>query len=336
MREISVIIPVYNKKNTLEKSVRSVLNQTFEDFELILIDDGATDGSALVCDELAACDDRVRTIHTDNRGVSAARNTGINNATGKYICFIDADDLLDKTFLEKLHDAITEINAGLATCDYTEIRKGRKKVHSYFNLNTSDKVFEYIREDLLCILWNKLFVREKIKHLFDESISTCEDSIFCIRYYLDNDPEIAFVNEALYEYIAAGDGLSSTFRDKAFDGINKLLSVNGRLLAKVEDDALKALARHHICRVYYYGTYTYVFENLSMRPMTGDVLSVIGRITDDEKYRKIIRYVLMYPLKNAKAEKNTVAESLIIIFSLLRMKRSVYLLSKLKNVWKRQ
>ena len=335
MREISIIVPVYNKINTIKNAVSSVLNQTFEDFELLLIDDGSTDGSSLICDELAAGDQRVRVIHTDNRGVSAARNTGLENAAGKYISFIDADDQIDKTFLEKLHDSMTENSADLAVCDYYEIRKGRKTVHSYGNLNTGDKVFEYIREDLLCILWNKLFVREKIKHLFDESISTCEDSIFCIRYYLDNDPKIAFVNETLYGYIVCGDGLSSTYNDGAFDGINKLLSVNGKLLGRIEDDSLKALARHHICRVYYYGTYTYVFENLSMKPFDGDVLSVIGCITRDDNYRKIIRFVLAYPFRDAKAEKNSIAESLIIIFSLLRMKRSIYLLSKIKNVWKR-
>ena len=184
MCEISIVIPVYNKQKYIAKTLDSVLGQTFRDFEVILIDDGSTDGSGIICDNMAVSDARIRVFHTQNRGVSAARNLGIREAAGKYVSFIDADDRIDESFLEKLRNSLIENDSGLAVCGYEEIRDGRKSLHIHKDLLTGDIVYEALRQDLLCILWNKLYVREKIRHFFDESISTCEDSIFCIQYHL--------------------------------------------------------------------------------------------------------------------------------------------------------
>ena len=160
MCEISVIVPVYNKKKYLVNTVKSILMQTFKDFELLLIDDGSTDGSGAVCGKMSALDARVKTFHTENRGVGAARNLGIRKATGKYISFIDADDSVHKTFLEELYGAITENDSEMAVCNYYEINKGRKVAHNYERRNDEDALFGIIRQDLLCVIWNKLFVRE--------------------------------------------------------------------------------------------------------------------------------------------------------------------------------
>ncbi len=311
--------------------MRSVLGQTFTDFELLLIDDGSTDGSDRICDELASEDRRIVTFHTDNHGVSAARNLGLSKATGRYISFIDADDRIDETFLKKLHDALITTDAGMAVCGYYEIRKGKKYIHNIKNYGSNDAVYELVRQDQLCILWNKLFVREKIRHLFDESISTCEDSIFCIRYFIDNDPEIAYVNETLYGYIAGECGLSSTFQKRSFDGINKLLRINLKLSGHAKDERMRHLTLHHVCRVYYYGIYTYIFENMSKGPMTADKLAVIEDVISDAKYQKILRCIMRYPLKDRVAEKTSIGEYLYAIFSCFKMKRTIYVFSKVKR-----
>ncbi|MBO7362522.1 MAG: glycosyltransferase family 2 protein [Lachnospiraceae bacterium] len=331
MSEISVIIPVYNKIKHIEDTVRSVLVQTYEDFELLLIDDGSTDGSGAKCEELSLTDTRIRVLHCDNRGVSAARNTGLKNASGRYISFIDADDRIDKTFLEKLHASMLSEDAQMATCGYYEVGNGKINIHLYRDLGTGNRLFDHIREDMFCILWNKLFVKERIKHLFEEGLSTCEDSIFCIRYYLDSDPKIAIVDEALYEYSPYGEGLSSTYRDNAFCGINKLLIVNRKLSARIEDECLRNLALHHIYKVYFYGVYTYIFGNLCKGPADAYKLSVIDRILKDKVYRKIIGYLIGKTGKLKDAEKNSVEEKLIILFSFLKMKRMIFLLSKAKK-----
>ena len=96
----SVIIPVYNIELNLRRCIDSFLKQTFCDFEIILVDDGSTDSSGIICDEYAASDQRVHAIHKKNNGVSSARNTGLNFATGDYILFADSDDFVEKEFLE--------------------------------------------------------------------------------------------------------------------------------------------------------------------------------------------------------------------------------------------
>lgn len=97
---VSVIVPIYNVENYLDRCVNSVLKQTFHDFELLLVDDGSTDRSGVICDEYTDADGRIKVIHKDNAGVSAARNTGVDLAAGKYITFVDSDDWIDEDFLE--------------------------------------------------------------------------------------------------------------------------------------------------------------------------------------------------------------------------------------------
>ena len=109
--QISVIVPVYNVERYLEKCVRSVLNQTFADFELILIDDGSTDGSTALCDRLENIDSRIRVIHQENRGLAAARNRGIEASRGQYLIFLDSDDYWSGNVLDELLKTLRETGA---------------------------------------------------------------------------------------------------------------------------------------------------------------------------------------------------------------------------------
>lgn len=334
MCEISIIIPVYNKQKYIAKTLESVLDQTFRDFEILLINDGSTDGSGMVCDNLASSDARIKVFHTQNRGVSAARNLGIREATGKYISFIDADDCIDKSFLEKLRNSIIENDSGLAVCGYEEIRNGERSVHIHKDLHTGNVVYDALRQDLLCILWNKLYVREKIRHFFDESISTCEDSIFCALYYIDNDPKISFVDEPLYHYIVRAGGLTSRIRHGAFDGIKKLLRINLEISGKITDEQLKHRAVHHVYKVYFYGIYTYIFENLVDGSISREELSLVSQIINDEEYRRIIKAVFNYPLKDKRAEKTGTGEFAVILLSLIKWERAVLMVSRGKKCLK--
>lgn len=115
MPKISVIIPVYNVAPYLNRCVDSVLSQTFRDFELILVDDGSKDNSGVFCDAYAQADARVRVIHQENSGVSAARNAGLDAASGEWISFIDSDDWVDTDYLSYLYDLATKHNADMAT-----------------------------------------------------------------------------------------------------------------------------------------------------------------------------------------------------------------------------
>ncbi len=118
---ISVIVPVYNVEPYLRRCVRSLLRQTHTALEILLIDDGSTDNSGKICDELAATDNRIQVIHKPNGGLSEARNTGMDMALGEYIAFLDSDDWADPTWLETMHRLCISNNAQIAECSYRSI-----------------------------------------------------------------------------------------------------------------------------------------------------------------------------------------------------------------------
>ena len=111
---ISIIVPVYNVESYLERCVNSIINQTYHNLEIILVDDGSPDGSGDLCDKLAKNDDRITVYHKKNGGLSDARNYGVQNANGEYITFIDSDDFVAKDYIEHLYSMIQEFNADIA------------------------------------------------------------------------------------------------------------------------------------------------------------------------------------------------------------------------------
>ena len=173
--KISIIVPVYNVEQYLRRCIDSILNQSFTDFELLLIDDGSKDSSGEICDEYVARDSRIRVFHKENGGVSSARNLGLDNAMGEYITFVDADDYLlcntitDKIFNEKFD--LIQLNRSSGSY----LRKIRKNI--ICNKITSNKVFLVYTYEI----WGKVIKREIIgKTRFDKTLSIGEDILFNI------------------------------------------------------------------------------------------------------------------------------------------------------------
>ena len=127
--KISVIVPIYNVEPYLHRCVDSLLLQTYQDFELILIDDGSTDNCGMICDEYAALDDRIRVIHKLNGGLSDARNVGLEIATGEYIAFVDSDDWVARDYLECLFVTLCETGADICECNLIKTT-GEKNIHN--------------------------------------------------------------------------------------------------------------------------------------------------------------------------------------------------------------
>ncbi|MCR5024033.1 MAG: glycosyltransferase [Lachnospiraceae bacterium] len=127
---ISVIIPVYNAEQYIEKMTNAVLSQTWKDFELLLVNDGSTDESGTICDALALKDKRIHVIHQSNGGSSKARNKGLDHAKGNYIAFFDADDLIEPDMLEKLMNGFDRSAVDIVSCGYDEVKDGIKTVKS--------------------------------------------------------------------------------------------------------------------------------------------------------------------------------------------------------------
>lgn len=130
---VSVIIPVYNVEKYLRKCLDSVINQTYKELEIILVDDGSTDSSGKICDEYAQKDNRIKVIHKSNGGLSDARNVGIEKSNGEYICFIDSDDYIELDMFENLYKACIEKNVKIASCDkIRELENGKKIIEKRY------------------------------------------------------------------------------------------------------------------------------------------------------------------------------------------------------------
>lgn len=184
----SVIIPVYNIELNLRRCIDSFLKQTFCDFEIILVDDGSTDSSGIICDEYAASDQRVHAIHKKNNGVSSARNTGLNFATGDYILFADSDDFVEKEFLEKLsHSDSDLVIVGFYDYYMDKITKTLIDLNRRWQLNSIDGIKIFLNTCGSVFVWGKRYRSTIIKKhglRFREEMKVSEDIVFNNAYIL--------------------------------------------------------------------------------------------------------------------------------------------------------
>lgn len=203
---LSVVIPIYNSEKYMKNCIDSIINQTYRNIEIILVDDGSKDSSAQICDNYAKKDNRIIVIHKENNGVSSARNSGIDIAKGKYISFIDSDDYVDEFFFEKMLDLMCKMDSDLVFCDIkfvendVEIKKinfSEKK--SFSNTEMMEKMFNYNCANFA--VWNKIYLTDIVKKIrFYEEILIKEDGLFCFQY-LNNIKNVCYINEAMYTYI---------------------------------------------------------------------------------------------------------------------------------------
>lgn len=144
---ISVIVAVYQAENYLRRCLDSILNQTFKDWDCILVDDGSTDRSGVICDEHAVRDSRFRVIHQANRGVSITRQVGLDAAKGEYIIFADSDDWVEAEWLEKLHRKMIADNVDMVICDFEHICAEKTAYHKGCGASTdnTDLLAEMVR-----------------------------------------------------------------------------------------------------------------------------------------------------------------------------------------------
>ena len=228
---ISVIIPVYNSEKYLSRCIDSVLGQTFNDFEILLIDDGSKDNSGKICDEYALNDKRIKVFHNSNKGVSCARNFGLDHAKGEYISFIDSDDWIGpdffKDFLGKEGDCydICFQNYVLhnpdGSCQVKELHPYNRKERP-----VDDVILYLLKEVKFGWAWIKLFrasIISKYNLRFDENVSLREDELFALRYckYINS---ICVRDVANYHYYIYGDSLTRSFKDPCeYIRISKLL-----------------------------------------------------------------------------------------------------------------
>ncbi len=213
---ISIIVPVYNVEKYLEKCLNSLVNQTYKNIEIIVVDDGSTDNSGRIADDFALKYDIVKVIHTKNGGVSAARNAGIENANGEYIAFVDSDDWVDENIFEHLHSMIIKGNYGLSACNLLE-EFGTETEQLFetaeFNVCDQKELFNLILDtNYVCgYACNKLFRRDIMGELrFDERLTLCEDIDFCARFACKCEASI-YTKAPFYHYRQRKDSMTGDF-----------------------------------------------------------------------------------------------------------------------------
>ncbi len=235
MPKISVIVPIYNVEKYLRRCIVSILNQTFTDFELILVDDGSTDSSSAICDEYAVNNGgNVVVVHQKNGGVSSARNIGVSVATGDYIAFVDSDDYVSQNYLEALFNPSYDMSicrGGIIDSNGNVINNSRQKCVDTVQYVNNDNICKWFFDDGFlnssCMCLYRRDIIKKNNLLFDKNTKRGEDAIFAIEY-VSCCKTVKFINDILYFYVRYGEGTLSTtlneFNIKSIDYFDSYLN----------------------------------------------------------------------------------------------------------------
>lgn len=230
---VSIIVPVYNTEKYLSTCIDSIINQTYKNLEIIIVDDGSTDSSPKICDEYACRDSRIKVIHKKNGGLSSARNAGLDVITGNYISFIDSDDYIAQTFIENLLNALHNDNSDFAMCNFIQINENNEVLFEFPQINSDEigchtisdfwRTFEK-HATVSIVSWNKLYRRR----LFDD-IRYLEGHIHEDLYIMPDITEgsstVSFVIEPMYYYVKHSDSIIGKLKNTANFDIDKAMSL---------------------------------------------------------------------------------------------------------------
>lgn len=217
--QVTVIVPVFNVKKYLSECLDSILAQTFQNIELILIDDGSTDGSQIICDEYARKDSRITVIHKENGGVSDARNVGISRAKGDYICFVDSDDIVAPTYIQVLYETAIKDGVGIVMCNYHVFKDGEAipsdiatKQHEKLVITEKemeDESFSAENTVKLVIPINKIYKKSLFDKVKYPSGKIHEDA-YVYHRLLNEVKQVILVPDVLYYYRKRADSITNS------------------------------------------------------------------------------------------------------------------------------
>ena len=208
---ISTIIPVYNVEQWLDRCVQSVVNQTYKDIEILLIDDGSTDKSSEMCDKWVEEDSRISVYHKSNEGLGPTRNFGLKKASGEYIAFIDSDDSIDECYIESLYNAISSCNADFVSSDFKEYDCITGEI-TYCHMDIDEGIYSTSKEKNLMLnrifpmLWAKLFRRDFLmnNNIMQPPIKHEDEAVRPI--YVLTANKIMHIKNAMYNYTVNRNG----------------------------------------------------------------------------------------------------------------------------------
>lgn len=254
---ITIIVPVFRVEKYIRKCIESIINQTYQNLEVLLIDDGSDDGCPLICDEYSKKDKRIKVVHKKNGGLSEARNCGLEIAKGEYISFIDSDDFVESQMIERLYSCLKKTNSELSICSYSCVDEdgndfGKKKPSFESFSCDKDEVFLLYDKPLLSwllgVAWNKLYK----KCIFDRiryPIGKLHEDDFVSFLIYDECQSVAFVSDVLYHYTQRSKSIMKSYNihhiDSAEAALNRidfaLKTKRFFLIPKAEDLALNTI-----------------------------------------------------------------------------------------------
>ena len=260
---ISVIIPVYNAKTYIQRCIESIKYQSFNDWELILIDDGSTDNSYEICKKYE--DSKIHVFHKENGGVSSARNYGLSVAKGKHIVFVDADDYVDKDYLRNFYDNIA--NSDLVISGYKEVyTSGKVKIKDFgckkLTIEDLKKEFdELYLSNLFNSPFNKLYKRELIEFKFNEQQSLGEDLLFNLEY-IKKCKSINVISNTDYNYIINSMSATNKYNYKSIENyliVKKELEKMCKTMQTIQNKSIERVFEKNVC-----GSIQLLLENKSL------------------------------------------------------------------------
>ncbi len=262
MKKLSVIIPVYNGEQTIERCILSVLNQTFKDLDVVVVNDGSTDGTERIVRRLIQNDNRIRLFNIENSGVSNARNFGIDNSTGEYLAFIDSDDYIDAEMYDYLISTIIEEKVEICHCSYKNVSSDASIVSIIGN--TNKKIVQSHDEALECLLSGKLFTgslcnkiysRRIIGNIrFESDLKFNEDVLFNTQVF-NNVNKSVYLDYAFYNYVQNISSATHTANDVLF--ATQCLQVSKRIKDIFDGTSLENISSTKVARnlIVVYRTY---------------------------------------------------------------------------------
>ncbi len=267
MPKISIIVPVYNCEKYISNCINSILEQSFKDFELILVDDGSSDRSFEICESFAKKDNRVRAIHQPNSGVSRARNRGLDEAKGEYIGFVDGDDCVDKEMYKRLYKNLADNNADISICgivnyfvkkDGTTEKVRQSQVDGFWIFSGEQALKEALQSRLYSVNpVNKLFKRELFDKLRYPEGKISEDA-FLIPVVISKAGKVVYDSKPMYYYLRRENSITtSNFSDRDWDVVEAYKNHLDMVSEKFPN--LKKVAKFR-----YLWAYTYVIDKIML------------------------------------------------------------------------
>lgn len=238
---VTVIIPVYNVEKYIHKCIESVISQTYKNIEIILIDDGSIDNSGIICDEYMKKDSRIRVIHKENKGVSNARNSGIELANGKYVTFVDSDDYLSSKYIEVLYECMINNNVDLVISNGIDIYENRicnKNENKHDILMTRDECLRELltEKNFSHVCWGNLYKKEFLEECYFNSDYRIAEDLDFLYNYISKSKKVYFTSKKTYYWVIRNtSAIHLPYSEKWNDELNICASIIERNYGKKND-----------------------------------------------------------------------------------------------------